>query len=63
MYMDNTTVVSYTAIMLSLGTAILGVINHKRIRSNCFGRKVEVSLDIENTSPVKVQDEKAGAKK
>lgn len=25
--------------------------NHKRVRSNCCGKKMEMSLDIEETSP------------
>ena len=30
---------------------IIALINHKRIRSNCCGVKIETSLDIENTTP------------
>jgi hypothetical protein len=30
------------------------VVNHKRIRSNCCGKKLEASLDIENTTPPEV---------
>lgn len=33
-----------------LGT-ILAIVNHKRIRSNCCGHKVEVSMDVEATTP------------
>jgi hypothetical protein len=36
---------------LSLGAVVLGIINHKRIRSNCCGKEASVSLDIENTTP------------
>nr|WPF46745.1 MAG: hypothetical protein [Lake Baikal virophage 11] len=39
------------ALVISIGGVVLGVINHKRIRSNCCGVKSEVSLDIEQTSP------------
>ena len=28
------------------------VVNHKRIRSSCCGRKLEASLDIDNTENV-----------
>lgn len=42
--------------MVGFGLSIVGVIvaaiNHTRIRSNCFGRKVELSVDIEKTTPV-----------
>jgi len=46
--------------LLSTGTGgtLLGVLymiyrtlNHKKCRSNCFGKKLELSIDIENTSP------------
>ena len=50
---NSTVVVSYVAVILSVGTIVMGVINHKKCRSNCFGHKVEVSLDVENTSPIK----------
>lgn len=50
---NSTTVVSYVAVILSVGTIVLGAINHKKCRSNCLGHKVEVSLDVENTSPIK----------
>jgi len=43
--------VSYTAIAISTLTMIVGIINHKRVRSTCCGRMAEVSLDIENTTP------------
>lgn len=26
-------------------------VNHRRIRSNCCGRKLEMSVDVENTTP------------
>jgi hypothetical protein len=48
---NTTAVVGYVSIILSVGTILLGVVNHKRIRSNCCGRKVDVSLDVENTTP------------
>ena len=48
---NTTAVVGYVSIILSVGTIVLGVINHKRVRSNCCGHKVDVSLDVENTTP------------
>jgi len=53
--MDGSEIASYVAIAVSTATAIYGVVNHKRVRSNCFGRKLEVSLDIESTTPPKTQ--------
>jgi len=40
-----------TALVISIGGIIIGVVNHKRVRSSCCGVKAEVTLDIEQTSP------------
>jgi len=44
-------VAAYVSIALSIGAIVLGVINHKRIRSSCCGKEASVSLDIEQTTP------------
>ena len=49
--MDTSSILSIVAIVTSVGGAILAVINHKRIRSNCFGKELTVSFDVENTTP------------
>ena len=51
--MDNspTGILAIIGVVISVGTALLGVINHQRIRSNCCGNKLEVSLDVERTTP------------
>ena len=49
--MDSTTILAGISIALSIGSVVIGVINHKRIRSNCCGSKTELSIDIENTTP------------
>jgi len=53
--MDSSTsgVIAIIGLVVSVGGAILTIINHKRIKSNCFGKKIEVSLDIEATTPPK----------
>lgn len=38
-------------VAVSVLTTIVGIVNHKRIRSNCCGKKLEASLDIEGTTP------------
>ena len=42
--------------LIGFGISVIGIIvtaiNHTRIRSNCFGRKMELSVDIEKTTPV-----------
>jgi hypothetical protein len=44
------------ALVLSVGTVIYSIINHKKIKilSTCCGRKIEtsLSLDINNTTPL-----------
>jgi hypothetical protein len=49
--MEDQTIMVYISMILSVGGAVLAVINHKRIRSNCCGKRAELSFDIENTTP------------
>ena len=53
--MDQTSsnIIALVSIALSVGTAVIGVVNHKRIRSTCCGKVAEASLDIENTTPTR----------
>lgn len=55
--MDNspTGILAIIGVVISVGTVILGTINHQRVRSNCCGNKLEVSLDVEKSSPVEKQ--------
>ena len=48
---DTTAILAIIGVVVSVGGSILAVINHTRIRSNCFGQKLEVSLDVEKTTP------------
>lgn len=48
--MDNN-ILSISAIVISVVTGIIATINHTKIKSMCCGRKLEVSLDIEKTTP------------
>jgi hypothetical protein len=52
--MDNqdTSVIALCGLAVSILTAIIGAINHKRIRSECCGTKGQISFDIDSTSPV-----------
>ena len=43
-------IAAYVSIALSIGAIIMGIVNHKRIRSSCCGKEASVSLDIENTT-------------
>jgi hypothetical protein len=51
--MDNstTTVIAFSGFAVSVLTAVVGAINHKRIRSNCCGKTADLSIDIETTTP------------
>ena len=48
---DSGSITAYVAIAVSVGTAIVGIVNHKRVRSTCCGKVGDVSIDIENTTP------------
>jgi hypothetical protein len=50
--MDSTSIISIVAIVISIGGTILGVINHRRIRSKCFtDKEIVLQLDVESTTP------------
>lgn len=66
MIMDNYTSGGIGAgSMLALGIAyrIYVAINHHRVRSNCCGKEVVVSVDVEETTPPTVLKIKAPEKK
>ena len=41
----------YIALVISMGTMVIGVFNHKKIVSKCCGRTASASLDISATTP------------
>lgn len=49
--MESGSVLGIVAIVISVGTTIVGVINHKKIRSKCCSREIVMSVDIEPTTP------------
>jgi len=51
--MDNQTsgILAIVGIVVSVAGSALAVINHKRLRSSCCGKRLEASLDIEETTP------------
>ena len=49
--MDTNTIISGVSLTVAVGSSIIAVVNHKRLRSKCCGRNVDVSIDIENTTP------------
>jgi hypothetical protein len=48
--MDNN-ILSIIAIVISVGSVIIGAINHTRIRSTCCDKEIQASIDIERTTP------------
>ena len=48
---ESTTAVAYVGLIVSIITTLVGIINHKRIRSNCCGKVAEASIEIDNVSP------------
>jgi len=49
--MDTTQVLAILATVVSVGGTVLALINHKRVRSQCCGQKLETSFDVEDTTP------------
>jgi hypothetical protein len=48
---DVTATLAIIGVVVSVGGSILAVINHTRVRSVCCGNRLEVSLDVDKTSP------------
>ena len=49
--MDNN-ILSIVAVIVSVISMVIGIINHKKIKSKCFGRDLgDTSLDITTTTP------------
>jgi hypothetical protein len=46
---NTNTILSGMAMVIAVGGALLAIINHKKLVSKCCGRKVDVSLDIQDT--------------
>lgn len=42
---------AYLSLAISIGAVVLGIINHKRIRSSCCGKQASISIDVESTTP------------
>ena len=53
--MDNqtTSALALCGIVISGITTAVAAINHRRLRSNCCGKALDVSIDIEATTPPK----------
>lgn len=54
--MDNN-ILGIVAIVISVVSAVIGALNHTRIRSVCCGTRLEASFDVDRTIPVLPQEE------
>lgn len=54
--MDQVSILSIVAVVVSVAGTILGIINHTRIRSKCFGKDLGIiSIDIDKSSPKNIK--------
>lgn len=51
--MDTGMIMGGVSIAIAVIGAIIAAVNHKRLRSRCCGRQMDVAIDIENTTPPK----------
>jgi hypothetical protein len=49
--LDTGNVLGIFAILFSIGGVIYTAVNHKRFRLKCCGKDLDVSVDVEDTSP------------
>jgi len=49
--MDQSGIIGLVALAISIIGSILGVINHRRLRSHCCGQDLVASIDVESTTP------------
>lgn len=52
----TTNVLTYVAFAVGVISSVLAAINHTRIRSACCGKKLEISLDVDKTTPKKMSE-------
>ena len=56
---DTTSILAYIGAGMGIASTVLGIVNHRRVRSTCCGHKTEVSLDVEATTPPERPTEKS----
>jgi hypothetical protein len=54
-------IILYISLGVSLLSMIIGIINHKKIKSRCNNQTIEASLDITNTTPTQEDIKKIDA--
>jgi len=48
---ESSGIIAIVGLVISVGGSIVAIVNHKRLRSTCCGKKIEASIDIEETTP------------
>jgi hypothetical protein len=56
--MEQNGILAIVALLVSIGGTILGIVNHKRVVSNCCGKRLEASIDISQTTPPPISSPK-----
>jgi len=51
--MDTTNILGLIGFGVSILGAVYTAVNHKRVRSRCCGKTLDMSVDVENTTPIK----------
>ena len=49
--METSGILGITALVISVVGTIVAAVNHKKLVSKCCGKRVEMSLDISETTP------------
>ena len=44
-------IIAIVGLVISVGGSVLAIVNHRRIRSNCCGLPIVMSVDVETTTP------------
>jgi len=62
----QTSIVAILGLVVSIFGSFLAAINHRRVRSNCCGHPIVMSVDVESTTPpqplsIKIPDDQKKA--
>jgi hypothetical protein len=49
--MEQNSILAIVALVVSVVGTLIGIINHKRVKSTCCGKTLEASIDINQTTP------------
>lgn len=52
--MSDGEIMATLAIIVSVVSSIVALVNHKKVKSKCCGKQLEMSIDIESTQQTKV---------